>query len=155
MDKLLEFLLGSFKVQQLHIIKIVMLFLATVPTGFVFIYQHKPNLIIELDILKLLIFSSIITIPVLLYFYLMMSTINILMSQYNQSSKYWVNDFDFIFGALMAFLIFAASFVYQVKKPMSAILHLIVVWRLCSFATAGMFLTSFISMFKSQFKKDK
>lgn len=81
MDKLIDLLLGHLPVKQLHILSLVLIFLATIPNGFVFIYQHKPEFIIELDIFKLLILSSIITTPMLLLLGLLMHIFNKLLGK--------------------------------------------------------------------------
>lgn len=137
MEKLLEFLLGHIRVEQLQLIKILLVFLAIVPTGFVFIYQHKPSMIYELDIFKLLVFASIITTPFLLIFYALMSLSSDLSA-----------DFSVISGALLTVIMFGAGALYQKIHTMSAVGHLLAMYKTSIFAfttiMAGHILFSFL-----------
>src|SRR5437879_6759127 len=55
------------EIDRPKIVLALMGFMATIGPGFLIIYQFKPELIEKLDIVKLIVFSCSLTLPILLF----------------------------------------------------------------------------------------
>ena len=123
MDKFLEFLLGNIEVKQLRLIAIVLVFLATIPTGFIFIYQHKPALISDLDVIKLIIFSIGITVPALLWIYFLQSLIVKFRGRHSVN-KTTSNTWNLISSSVSTFATFAFLSFFELKHKEGTSTHI-------------------------------
>ena len=59
------------KLEGIEVFTISLLFLSVISSGFLIIYLYKPNLIAELNVIKLIIFSIALSLPMVLYNFLL------------------------------------------------------------------------------------
>lgn len=148
MDKLFEFFLGNLDAKNANIFMLVLLFLATIPTGFVFIYVHKPSLMTDLDIFKLIILSIAVTAPALLLFYLLSIGQNFI-------TDHSFDSYELTFSSAMTLLAFGLGIIYNFYKPMSAFTHWQKTMELAGYIMLGNLIGTLIGTFFGSTRRKK
>lgn len=130
MEKLFEILLSGIKPKDINLVMILLVFLAVVPNGFTFMYIHKPSLLLNLDIFKLLILSIAITCPSIVILY-------IVLSFFNSFKNHKTNILDLIVASSLSLIIFGLTTFFHLRKPITTLEHAMRVFELTGYGTVG------------------
>jgi len=135
--RLTNFIEELRKVKPLEIALYLLLFLATIAPGFLIIYNFKPSLVTEYDILKLIVFAFSLTLPALCINVIFVGGTSTAIQENRKSLKNWTLKHDVTLGSLITFLFYYLAILVSYILHLKFIIFIIIIFFLEALFISG------------------